>query len=527
MCRLRRLLPFRRTAHGVCLLQRTAHGMCRLQFEELKDSNLMNHRFRDILQRLGRPVGRLAVVALGSSYCSSSCTGRRWLAGRSCFRWICWPSRTSTCRGSRGNRCRFRQSRPHGPDLCRRAEPAIQSAGESMPAVGRAGCPTSFPACRLGAKFSVFWWLGCSVQSPVVLAWVEMAIALVAGFGIYAFGRSVLARGVLAGRRGGLVLSAHGIFHFWQGYGLASGAAWLPWLLLAVDKTVRQASRWSGPGLALVTGLVIADGRLDIAGQVLLTSGIYALWCFFDHYGKQWLNRRAVRSLAAATAAWGLGFLLVAGHLLPTWEYTRTGAMMRRSAGEEERPPVGLTPCRKSCSPTLRLTQIGSLFFAEGEGTSWKAPRRRMSACWPRCWWPPWVVQPPAPLDEPALAGAPRAGPGLGPEHPGPGLPAALPLLNMMSHNRFVFVASFVLMAMTAEGLDVLAEGSVPRRPWFWCVAALVAILLAWCPTGPWSCPSRSPRNWKTASSMAGPSSGSTILPAYTGCRRRSSNATR
>ena len=50
--------------------------------------------------------------------------------------------------------------------------------------------------------------------------------------------------------------------------------------------------------------------------------------------------RKAALGLAVG---WGLGFLLAAPYILPVLEYTHTGARMaRRSAGEEERPPVGL-----------------------------------------------------------------------------------------------------------------------------------------------------------------------------------------
>ena len=445
----------------------------------------MDHRFRDFLRRLGPPAGRLGIVALGIVLLQSvlygpSLLGRKVLLPLDLLAQphIYLPPTPEQPAPIPHNLIRS--------DLIYIGEPGRQFNAAELHA-GRWPCwmPYEFAGVPiLGAKFSVFWWLGCSVQSPAVLPWVEMAIALLAGFGIYAFARSVLGVRYWPAAVVAWCYPLTGFFIFWQGYGLATGAAWLPWLLLAVDKTVRQSSRWGGPGLALVTGLVIAEGRLDIAGQVLITSGIYALWCFFDQYGKQWLSRRAIGSLAVTAAAWALGFLLVAGQMLPTWEYTRTGARVkRRTAGEEERPPVGLSALPQIVLPDVYgSTQVGSLFFAEREGNqlesaaatyvgllatllvaplAWCSRRHRsinLLWLWLLILALAWV------LNLTGLVSVLR-----------------LPLLNMMSHNRFVFVASFALMAMTAEGLDVLAACTLPRRPWFWCAAALVAALLVWC----------------------------------------------
>ena len=42
-----------------------------------------------------------------------------------------------------------------------------------------------------------------------------------------------------------------------------------------------------------------------------------------------------------------------------------------------------------------------------------------------------------------------------------------LPGLNMMSHNRLVFVGSLAILAMTSIGLEALLHGEVSRRRWF------------------------------------------------------------
>jgi hypothetical protein len=56
-----------------------------------------------------------------------------------------------------------------------------------------------------------------------------------------------------------------------------------------------------------------------------------------------------------------------------------------------------------------------------------------------------------------------------------------LPGLNMMSHNRMVFLASFAILAMSAVGLETLLQGPFQWRRWFWIPLLLLAGLCAFC----------------------------------------------
>ncbi len=56
-----------------------------------------------------------------------------------------------------------------------------------------------------------------------------------------------------------------------------------------------------------------------------------------------------------------------------------------------------------------------------------------------------------------------------------------LPGLNMMSHNRLVFLTSFAILALTATGLETLLHGPIQRRWWFWLPAVLLVALCGWC----------------------------------------------
>jgi hypothetical protein len=56
-----------------------------------------------------------------------------------------------------------------------------------------------------------------------------------------------------------------------------------------------------------------------------------------------------------------------------------------------------------------------------------------------------------------------------------------LPGLNMMSHNRLVFITAFAILSLSAIGLEVLLQGPVQWRPWLWLPPALLATLYFWC----------------------------------------------
>src|SRR5205085_3051665 len=55
-----------------------------------------------------------------------------------------------------------------------------------------------------------------------------------------------------------------------------------------------------------------------------------------------------------------------------------------------------------------------------------------------------------------------------------------LPGLNMMSHNRLVFLASFAILALTGVGLDALLQGLVRWRWWFWLPGGILLGLCLW-----------------------------------------------
>ncbi len=203
----------------------------------------------------------------------------------------------------------------------------------------------------------------------------------------------------------------------------------------------------------------------------------------WDAHRSDWLGKRIKTAVALLVAGWSVGFLLAAPHLLPLLEYAHTGERMaHRSAGTEERPPTGLaalpqivlpdiygTPARDGVfiGDTPNLVESASAGYAGVLAALLVAPiawcsRRRRAM---NCFWAAlaffgmsWC------LNVPGLVALLR-----------------LPPLNMMSHNRLVFLTAFAILALAAIGMENLLNGAVSRRRWFWLPAGTMAALSGWC----------------------------------------------
>jgi hypothetical protein len=112
-----------------------------------------------------------------------------------------------------------------------------------------AGAPFVWP------KFSPFYAIRCGTESPVILAWAQLLVALVAGMGAYLFFRRVPAVGFWPATICAWCYPLTGFFILWQGYAVTAAVCWLPWVLLAVATTVRRASRWGPLGVSVVPAL--------------------------------------------------------------------------------------------------------------------------------------------------------------------------------------------------------------------------------------------------------------------------------
>lgn len=323
---------------------------------------------------------------------------------------------------------------------------------------------------------------GYLVASPVVLAWIQLLTALAAGTGAYLFFGHALGVGFWPAAIAAWCYSLSGAFIVWQGYSLSSVMCWLPWVLLAVDATVRRPFGRGGPALAVLTGIVMLGGAPDIGGQLLLASGIYALGRCIELYGIPRPAREWLAAMAMTGLAWGLGILVSAWLLWPLLEYAGDGARtVARSEGKEERPPGGWTALPEIVVPqfygssqagSVRLDDLNLAESAAGAYAGLLATLFLAPLAWCRredwvnnlIWIILGVVALGWSLNVPGLVDLLR-----------------LPGLNMMSHNRFVFVAALAILALAARGLDVLWNGPIARRWWFVLPVLLVTVLGTWC----------------------------------------------
>ncbi|HEX3625778.1 MAG TPA: hypothetical protein VH280_10175, partial [Verrucomicrobiae bacterium] len=335
-------------------------------------------------------------------------------------------------------------------------------------------------------KYSLFLFLESCVKSPVVLAWVQLLAALVAGGGMYLFCRQTLRVSFWPAAVCAWCYPLTAFFVLWQGSAVPLPVCWLPWIFLCVDKIARRGGgALAIVGLSVVTFLILTSGGIDVACQVLLGSGFFALWCLWIAHGRKRRCQKPKLAVAMLIVGWSLGFFLAAPHLLPLLQYAKTGARLQsRSKGAEVRPPIGVTAAPQVILPEIygdtatgsafiplqyetNLLESPSAAYAGVLATLLVAPlawcRRRHRAI--NAFWlflalfgVSWC------LDIPGFVQLLR-----------------LPGMNMMSHNRLTFLTSFAILSLTAIGLDCLLRRSLKRRWWFWLPAVLLAGCFTWC----------------------------------------------
>lgn len=332
-------------------------------------------------------------------------------------------------------------------------------------------------------KYSPFFLPTAFTESPVVLAWAQMLAALVSGIGAYFFCRIALRVSFWPATFVAWCYPLTGFFVFWQGYPTCSAVYWLPLLLLTVDRAVRSPGLLNTTALAVVTGLTLVSGHIDVAGQALLVSGLYALWCLWD-VSRKWVSQAAViKAVSVLILGWSLGMALAAPHVWPLVEYAQTGyRISQRAEGTEERPPVGLSALPQLVLPDiygsterqsiligkdpLNLQESVAAGYAGLLATLLVAPlawfsRRHRSI---NLFW--------AFLTVFGLSWCLNL--------PGFVQLLSLPGMRMMSHNRLVFGTAFAILAMAATGLEAVLSGQVQWRRLLWIPFVLTGILFVW-----------------------------------------------
>jgi Bacterial membrane protein YfhO len=163
---------------------------------------------------------------------------------------------------------------------------------------------------------------------------------VLSGLGLYCYGRSLgLSRtsGLVSAAlwmAGGPLLSMVSLWHHF------AGAAWIPWILLAADRTLAEPTLARTARLAFVLAMQILAGSADM---VVVTS-LLLLGSTARHWSGASLAL-AGRRVGALALAFGLSLGLTAALLLPAIEVLRASdraALPERSRDFWSLPPVGL-----------------------------------------------------------------------------------------------------------------------------------------------------------------------------------------
>jgi Bacterial membrane protein YfhO len=321
------------------------------------------------------------------------------------------------------------------------------------------------------------------IPSPVTVAWISLLQSLTIGLGMWLFLRRCLHLSYLAAALASWCAPLTGFMTLWHGWGTIAPACWLPWLLIAIDATMKAPWGWGLVSTALLSALVLMAGHLGVAALALLTTGLYAVWRLVESTSaKEW--SRVVSAAPAITAGWLLGFAISAAVLLPLIDYVRTGARMdSQLEGLEERPPQGLEALPAIVRPdvyggqarwtrtvTTPLIESSSCAYAGLLAAFWLAPLawshrslRRQTIFWTLIV----VVTLGWTLNIPGIVDVLRSRP--------------LRPLAPLSYNRWTFATSLAFLVLSAIGLDSLGCGSLRFRWWWSLPIVATGVFFCWC----------------------------------------------
>jgi hypothetical protein len=181
--------------------------------------------------------------------------------------------------------------------------------------------------------------------APLLAPWVLYTVYAVLHLAFSAVGMTCLARAaglrkrdaVVAGAAymlGGPMVSLVDLWHH------LAGAAWIPWVVLAVHRAARRPSLRSALTLGVCLGLQVLAGSGDM---VLLTAALSAAWLVA--VGPPLTSRRAARGAGALALGTALAALLSAGQWIPAVDLASRG--VRRELPQNQMvewsvPPAGL-----------------------------------------------------------------------------------------------------------------------------------------------------------------------------------------
>jgi hypothetical protein len=162
-----------------------------------------------------------------------------------------------------------------------------------------------------GLLYLASWWLDDLSLDQV--QWINGLHMMICGPGVYVLAQLYGASKLRAFATALLVLFSGCLLGNQQHPGEIAQYAWMPWLLVAIERMFVAASARATAGLAVGIALVITIGYLPVTLVILLAAAVYAL------------SRVVAGSIAQRRLLWGhLGLLAAAGALgvalaVPTW----------------------------------------------------------------------------------------------------------------------------------------------------------------------------------------------------------------
>jgi hypothetical protein len=341
------------------------------------------------------------------------------------------------------------------------------------------GVPVTWP------QYSPYFLLTALSESPFLIAWVQLLGALIAGLGAYVFCARVLRLGMWASVLAAWCYPVTAWFILWQGFAAMVPVIGLPWMFHSVDRTVR-GGRGAGIGLAVVTALVMVSGNLDVAGQVLLVSGLFALWSVWDVQRRNCFRFLVGKGGARLVLGVAMGCMLASPYVLPFQEYASTSIRLsRRGGGVEERPPVGVLALPQIVLPDMYGTyaEPGTCPLVEpAVGNQLESAAQGYTGLLATLLLAPWAFRDRRRRSVNVFLLI-LGGIGFSWTLNVPGMVQLLrlPILKLMSHNRLVFAASFAILSLAAIGLESVISNQAWRRKWWWLQLVLLLGLLGWC----------------------------------------------
>lgn len=366
-----------------------------------------------------------------------------------------------------------------------------------------AGCGAPLIANGQSALFDPFNLIVFLGPWPAALGWTAAARLWFTGLGTFLLARS-WGLGPWGRWFAGLCFPFCGFLVVWLLYPVTPAAIWLPWLLLAADRTILAPSPRASAMLALAVGGVLVAGHVQTSAHVLLATGLLAAWRL----------ARAIDRRGPRAAAWGLGVALGVGiaavQVAPLGEYLSKSPVWGER--HREHPPWWRTTrprvLESACTalPYLYGSQRrGHPNLARGLGVNnLNESAGGFAGLATLAWLAPLAIATTLRKTETrfllllltvgflAAFKVP----------PVDNLLRALPVLGVTDNRRLTLWVAFSLTFLGAIGLDAMARGAWLSRRWSWAWAAAGIILLGGSVAAPLAAPAmraRAERHYRDA----------------------------